>query len=298
MIMMEVMKMKIQEICDSCHITKKAIYYYEKQHLIKTHKNQNGYREFSEKDVQRIQEIVMYRSFDISIEDIRYLLDLDEDSKKRRLTKIYQQRQKQMTYMQENLKQMYNYIENNQQEYTGCITDIYQVMKDSIPQPFFEMFYEHFESYLHVTIQTSKQQEAYLRILDFWNHFEIKIPFFYRILFFLSKTNTQQLKQGWHDVNLYKNQLLEQEDVSDKMKQLCLQNYQLQQKWWYRILSYPQRKMKIRLRNSGYYDILLPAMCDLSQDYAYYYQRLIDLNQRVCQELNLYYDAKFRLRKK
>ncbi|UTY39669.1 MerR family transcriptional regulator [Allocoprobacillus halotolerans] len=79
--------MKIQEICDSCHITKKAIYYYEKQHLIKTHKNQNGYREFSEKDVQRIQEIVMYRSFDISIEDIRYLLDLDEDSKKDDLQK-------------------------------------------------------------------------------------------------------------------------------------------------------------------------------------------------------------------
>lgn len=292
------MDMKIQEVCDYCHITKKAIYYYEKQHLIHICKNQNGYREFSDEDVQRIQEIVLYRSFDIAIGDIRYLLDLEINQKKSYLQKIYQQRQKQIDYMQDNLKQMHDYIENDKQDYVGRISDIYQVMKDSIPQPFFEMFYEHFESYLHMTIQTSKQYEAYQRIIDFWNHFEIKIPLSYRLLLLISGLNQEKLKQGWHDVHLYKNQLLEQEDAYEKMKQLCLQNYHLQQKWWYRLLNYHQRKMKIKLRNSGYYDILLPAMCDLSQDYACYYQQLTKLNQKVCQELNLYYDTKFRLRKK
>lgn len=292
------MDMKIQEVCDYCHITKKAIYYYEKQHLINICKNQNGYREFSDEDIQRIQEIVMYRSFDIAIGDIRYLLDLEKNQKKSYLQKIYQQRQKQIAYMQDNLKQMHDYIENDNQDYVGCISDIYQVMKDSIPQPFFEMFYDHFEAYLHITIQSSKQYEAYQRIIDFWNHFEMKIPLSYRLLLFVSGLNQEKLKQGWHDVNLYKNQLLEQEDAYEKMKQLCLQNYHLQQKWWYRLLNYPQRKMKIRLRNSGYYDILLPTMCDLSQDYARYHQQLTKLNQKVCQELNLYYDTKFRLRKK
>lgn len=54
--------MKIQEVCSQCHVTKKAIYYYEKQQLLHVYKNQNGYREFSDEDVQRLKEIMMYRS--------------------------------------------------------------------------------------------------------------------------------------------------------------------------------------------------------------------------------------------
>ena len=74
--------MKIQEVCSQCHVTKKAIYYYEKQQLLHVYKNQNGYREFNDEDIQRLKEIVMYRSWSISIADIRYLLDLDIDKKK------------------------------------------------------------------------------------------------------------------------------------------------------------------------------------------------------------------------
>ena len=290
--------MKIQEVCDCCHMTKKAIYYYEKQGLIFIRKNANGYREFCDEDVQRLKEIVMYRSWSISIEEIRCLLGLDKNQKKEYLQRIYKQRQKQLSYQQESLKQFYHFIESDHIEDTFSLDDIYQIMSDNIPQPFFDMFYEHFSPYFQIHIHTQKQQNAYYRIIDFWNHFDIKIPLSYRILMFMSRMNRKQFKQAWHDVNAYKNQLLDQEDAYDKMKQLVIQNYHLQQKWWYRLLSYPNRQMKIRLRNSGYYDLLIPAMCELSDDYNQYYHRLMEINQRVCQELHLYYDSKFRLIKK
>ena len=42
--------MKIQEVCQQLNTTKKAIYYYEKQGLIKVTKQENGYRDFTEDD--------------------------------------------------------------------------------------------------------------------------------------------------------------------------------------------------------------------------------------------------------
>lgn len=290
--------MKIQEVCSQCHVTKKAIYYYEKQQLLHVYKNQNGYREFNDEDIQRLKEIMMYRSWSISIADIRYLLDLDIDKKKEYLQQIYKQRQKELSYQQESLKQLHCFIESDDMEDSFSLDDIYQIMSDNIPQPFFDMFYEHFLPYLHIHIRTQKQQNAYDCMIDFWDHFHIKIPFSYRLLMLMSRMNRKQLKQVWYDVNVYKNQLLDSEDAYESIKQMVIKNYELQQKWWYRILSYPNRQMKIRLRDSGYYDILIPAMCELSDEYDQYYHRLMELNQRVCQELHLYYDSKFRLIKK
>ena len=216
--------MKIQEVCSQCHVTKKAIYYYEKQQLLHVHKNQNGYREFSDEDVQRLKEIMMYRSWSISIADIRYLLDLDIDKKKEYLQQIYKQRQKELSYQQESLKQLHCFIESDDMEDSFSLDDIYQIMSDNIPQPFFDMFYEHFLPYLHIRIHTQKQQKAYDCMIDFWDHFHIKIPFSYRLLMLLSRMNRKQLKQVWHDVNVYKNQLINQDDAYESIKQMVIKN--------------------------------------------------------------------------
>ena len=141
-------------------MTKKAIYYYEKQGLIFIRKNANGYREFCDEDVQRLKEIVMYRSWSISIEEIRCLLDLDKDQKKEYLQRIYKQRQKQLSYQQESLNQFYHFIESDHIEDAFSLDDIYQIMSDNIPQPFFDMFYEHFSPYFQIHIHTQKQQNA------------------------------------------------------------------------------------------------------------------------------------------
>ena len=116
--------MKIQEVCSQCHVTKKAIYYYEKQQLLHVYKNQNGYREFSDEDVQRLKEIMMYRSWSISIADIRCLLDLDANQKKEYLQQIYTQRQKELSYQQESLKQLHCFIESDNIEDSFSLDDI------------------------------------------------------------------------------------------------------------------------------------------------------------------------------
>ena len=53
-----------------------------------------------------------------------------------------------------------------------------------------------------------------------------------------------------------------------------------------------------RLQDCGYNDIFLPAMMELSQKYKEYREALMQINDRIYRDLNLYYDSDFQLRMK
>ena len=67
--------MLINEVCSLTMLTKKAISYYEKQGLLKPRKGVNGYREYSESDIVLLNEISLYRKLDISIKDIKTIIN-------------------------------------------------------------------------------------------------------------------------------------------------------------------------------------------------------------------------------
>ncbi len=62
--------MKINEVEQLLGITKANIRFYEKQRLLSPERKENGYREYSQEDIERIQTIVILRKLGISIEDI------------------------------------------------------------------------------------------------------------------------------------------------------------------------------------------------------------------------------------
>lgn len=67
--------MKINEVESLVQITKKNIRFYEDQGLLSPKRNsENGYRDYSEKDVEILQQIKLFRKLGVSIEEIRHLL--------------------------------------------------------------------------------------------------------------------------------------------------------------------------------------------------------------------------------
>lgn len=71
--------MKINEVESQVGITKKNIRFYEEQGLLHPERDQsNGYRNYSEEDVHILKTIKMLRMMDISIEEIRQLLNGDK----------------------------------------------------------------------------------------------------------------------------------------------------------------------------------------------------------------------------
>ena len=67
--------MKINELEKELNISRANIRFYEKEGLLNPIRKENGYREYSEKDVAVLKKIIIYRKLGISIQDIRGIFD-------------------------------------------------------------------------------------------------------------------------------------------------------------------------------------------------------------------------------
>lgn len=67
--------MTIKEVEERTGLTRSNIRFYEKEKLIEPARNdKNGYRDYSEKDVENIKKIAYLRTLEISVEDIRNVI--------------------------------------------------------------------------------------------------------------------------------------------------------------------------------------------------------------------------------
>jgi len=70
--------MQIKEVEVTTGLTKKAIRYYEECGLIKISKKENGYKEYSDENVNTLLLIRKYRLLDFSVDDIRKYMNYED----------------------------------------------------------------------------------------------------------------------------------------------------------------------------------------------------------------------------
>lgn len=66
--------MRINEVEQILGISKANIRFYEKQKLLEPRRMENGYREYSQEDVDRLQTIIVLRKLGIAVQDIEQIL--------------------------------------------------------------------------------------------------------------------------------------------------------------------------------------------------------------------------------
>ena len=71
--------MLVKELEDLLQISSYTLRYYEKIGLIKPMRDQNGYRNYTQEDIQIIKKIIFLRELDIPIEDISDILSHEKD---------------------------------------------------------------------------------------------------------------------------------------------------------------------------------------------------------------------------
>lgn len=69
--------MKTNELEKILGITKHTLRYYEKEGLVHPNKDDNGYRNYSDVDIQVLQLVIFLRNLDISIDDIKGIINGD-----------------------------------------------------------------------------------------------------------------------------------------------------------------------------------------------------------------------------
>ena len=125
--------MKIKQVEELVGITRKNIRFYEDQGLLNVERAENGYREYHQEDVIRLQEIKLFLKMDISIEEMKLLFE-----KKKSLQICLEQHLKELEHRKEGLLKMQDMCERLILEHRSleslnaedCLEEIEQMEKE------------------------------------------------------------------------------------------------------------------------------------------------------------------------
>lgn len=293
--------MRLNEVIKQVDLSKRAIKFYEEKGLLKTKRDSNGYRNYTDKDISLLKEISSYRKMGIGLSDIKRILN-----DKSVLKQILIEKKKEITISQNELEALEKFIENNNIEELYDSVDyktLADAIQNSIPGFYGYYFLNHFLPYLQIRIQTKEQQEAYNRLIEFWDNTNIRIPFLMKlnswILFKLNSKKSLIVQIEQIDSQI-KEMLNPTEEEYEKLKKKVNEGYKLKNSIFYKysLIGISQRKFMKELQNKGYNDIFIPSMIALSPKYKEYHNVLMAINKRICDDLDLYYDTNFNLIKK
>ena len=165
------MNMLINEVSKSTGLTKKAIEYYTMQELVTPKILENGYRDYSQKDIEVLNKISILRKLDISTEDIKNILS-DESGNTLKTLAV----RKELSYQREQAKKKIlnklssgkSYSEVNKElltvENNKTITE---KLLDAFPGYYGRYICLHFSSFWMNQLLPDRQQLAYERIISF-----------------------------------------------------------------------------------------------------------------------------------
>lgn len=292
--------MKINEVIQQVDLTKRAIKYYEEQGLLSINKDENGYRNYTEEDINILKEISVYRKLGISIKDIKTLLEKKDDQL---LNNIYKEKINKLEEYKNEAELLKKFIDNND------VDDIYEnlnyetigkAIQDMIPGFYGYYFMNHFMPYLQIKIETKEQENAYKKIIKFLDNAEIKIPLLMKISSYImyKLLPKQDMSKMVEQMEVKTKQYINiSEEEYEKLKEKTRKNVKMKNSviFKYHPAFISQRKFMRCLQDSGYNDIFIPNMILLSPKYKEYHEALSSINERICNDLRLHYDSKYNL---
>jgi len=286
-LLQEVIYMLINEAAKISKLTKKAIEYYIEQNLLTPVVMDNGYRQFSQNDIERLLKIAVLRRLDLSIADINAVL---KDSTGKTLRKLSVK--KELAMRKDNEKKTlldelacgkdYEDIGDRLRSLEEHAT-IADKLLDAFPGYYGRFVCLHFSRFLNEPITTPTQQDAYRTIISFLDMMEC--PAFPEDLQQILEESTDNIKVETIQ------QMLENTTRSiENPEKFMAENHEIIENY----LAFKQSEeyknspiyqlqelMKSFHTTSGYYDIFIPAMKVLSASYRAYYNKLELANNKL-----------------
>lgn len=272
--------MLINAVCKECSVTKKAVEYYIEQGLVSPTVQENGYRDFSEEDIRRLKKISILRNLGLSVTDIQDVLF--GETAVSVLNEIYHRRNLQMTVLQEKQKliqelasthdweQVQNRLCQLQKEQT-----ILERLMNAFPGYYGKFLCLHFAPYLNEPVSTDRQQGAYDTIVSFLDKVDFDIPadlreYLDEITITLDESFMERLTRSVSAV------IHETEKYIADNKEIIESRIAYKQSEEYKASTAYNLEKALRQFNSasGYDDIFIPAMCQLSESYQKYHEEL------------------------
>ena len=288
--------MLINEVAKVTNMTKRAIKYYEEKKLIFPIKDKNGYRNYSQKEIDTLNMISLYRKLGISIEDIRILLS---SKNAKLLDKIYQKKLEEKTILDKEISALKSYIEDHDVSKANKLLDyatVIEAIETLIPGKCSFFFKEHFRPFLNISISSDDQKSALNELLDYCDITTIKIPLLLTIGAKYTRGIYKENRTADEMISFYRDM---SEEKYQELKEATLKGIELKEGWMkYHPSFIVQRKVHREFQNKGYNDIFIPLMKRISPKYREYKEALDAVNERIQEELGIYYDSNYNLKHK
>ena len=288
--------MRIAEAAKAVGCTQRAIKFYEEKGLLTpVARSENGYRDYSAEDISRLHEIQAYRKLGIGLADIRRLLSGDAQTL---LREILERKRAEADAQQQEIAALEAYLTRHNAQALDEAVDfdsIADAMRAQLPGFFGGYLADHFAPYLRIRITTPEQQDAYRRILAFWDDPKLRLPLAFRLNMLLSRL-VPQMPAGAMDAQIQA-MLNPSEEAYARMREQTLRTVHMRKNPLVRYSpgEVMKRRMMRALKDCGYYDVFIPEMKRLSPAYRAYHDALFALNDRLCRDLGLHYDSDFNL---
>lgn len=279
--------MLISEASKIANLTKKAIEYYTEQKLVLPVMLDNGYRDFSENDVERLKRISVFRKLGLNTEEIKAVL---ADETNNTLQKISVQ--KELNMQKEQVKKSIldklscgqSYAEINADlkaiEQSATVTE---KLLEAFPGYYGRFICLHFARFLNEPITTTEQESAYAEIITFLDNVP-SLNFPEELQSFLNESTKHISTENIRDMIEKTKQSIENPDKFLSENKEVLEQY-LAYKQSEEFKNSPVFKIQTMLKEfnstSGYYNVFIPAMKKLSVSYAEYHEQMEIANERL-----------------
>ena len=276
--------MLINEVCKECKLTKKAIEYYEEQQLVQPQVLENGYRDFSDSEIEQLKKIAILRKLGLSVSDIQTVLNGKNNTA---LYNVSTKKALELETMKAKQELAQKLAQSQDWEYTRLQLEALE-QKQTISERLLNVFPGyygkyvslHFGLYLNEPIIIKEQQEAFDTIISFLDSADLKIPV--DLQEYLDEVTKNFDISFSANISDAMDKAVENPEKYIADNQEMLEQYMAfkQSDEYKNSPAYKLQELFVTFnQESGYNDIFIPAMKKLSQSYRDYHEAMQRANE-------------------
>ncbi|MGX7072528.1 MerR family transcriptional regulator [Helcococcus kunzii] len=278
------------EIQKETGLTRKAIEYYEDKELIHPQKSENGYRNYSKKDLDILKKVSIFRKLGMSIPDINQCILSGGDTLSSVLRKKQYQLEldkKRKAILEMIVKGESNELINEKVSSLDAEETIYEKLENAFPGYFGQMIFAAYQPFLNEPLENDGKNSFYKYIdyLDRLPSFELTEEEKEYIEKISSPYDMKTLK----NVNQAKRDAIENpekwmKDNEDVISQY--ESYKNTEEYQNSMMKQIQDKLKNFMKENQYYEIAIPLIRKFSKSYDEYYKKLLKANEQYINNKN------------
>lgn len=272
------------EIQNKTGLTRKAIEYYEDKGLINPHRLENGYKDYTEKDLDILVKVSILRKLGVSLSEIKQCVLYNTST----LSSVLRMKEHQLE-VDERRKNILELIVKGEKqelidEYIAMIEaeeSIYNRLERVFPGYFGQLFFAAYLPFMNEPL-TKDGEEAFIKYVSYLDNlptFELSEGEKKFIDEISSNFDMSILKK----VNEDKISTVENiEDWLEKNKDSILQyeSYKNSEQYQNSLLRDIQEKLRKYMIDNNYYQVAIPLIRKFSKSYNEYYEKMIKANER------------------